>query len=312
MPVTNFRVGRKRVYKDGAYQPWRDIVESDAVPMPDPVPMLDPVPMPDSDMSNPSPTGTNPSPTGTNPSAARGPHSAISNPPFRPLVVNINLHRCGGATIRFFPNFLANREKQTLQQTMLNCRLYRQYYWAGGIKEPRVHVLLNDTATVNNGYAYHGVNMRSLPLTTVPAFEDAARKYARMYNLPNDQWAIGCDLICYRSGHDSVGWHSDDTHDETTVLCVVVESEGDRPVHIRPNERVEPLRDGDEEVELYVREGDAYELDEHCQHGYLHRLPKREKVIARRMVAIFRHGKAKSVEEDTGEPKDAEEYVRRC
>ena len=172
-------------------------------------------------------------------------------------------------------------------------------------------LLSNNESNETNGYAYHGVRMRSLPLAEVPEFEEAAGKYAGMFGLPENRFNIGVDLICYRDGRDSIGWHSDDTHDETVVLCVVVESEGDRPVHLRPNERVSKLADGDEEVELFVREGDAYELDENCQRGYLHRLPKREKVCARRMCAIFRHGVAKNVGVDTGRPKDVEEYFKR-
>jgi hypothetical protein len=235
-------------------------------------------------------------------------------PPGQPLVVNVPLHRAGGSVLRFYPNFLPphSEEKTELQATMLNCRLYRQYYWQGGIKEPRVHVLLsNNASTPNNGYTYHGVRMRALPMSAVPVFEKAATKYANLFHLPDRTWNIGCDLICYRNGCDSVGWHADDTHSETVVLCVVVESAGDRPVHIKPNEKVSPLADGDEEVELYVAEGDAYELDFNCQRGYLHRLPKKEKETARRMVAIFRHGEPKSVYADTGRPLDVEEYYKK-
>ncbi|GMH83199.1 hypothetical protein TrST_g5124 [Triparma strigata] len=160
------------------------------------------------------------------------------------------------------------------------------------------------------GYSYHGVKMRTLPIDLVPEFETLARDFATSFSLPNNIWSIGVDLVVYRDGKDSIGWHADDTQNESCVLAVVIESEGERPVCIRPSKKARALMDGDEEVELYVKEGDGYELDAGCQAGYEHSLPKKRDVKARRMIAIFRQGTVKEVEADTGSPCCVKEYRR--
>ncbi|GMH53586.1 hypothetical protein TL16_g01483 [Triparma laevis f. inornata] len=162
----------------------------------------------------------------------------------------------------------------------------------------------------NLGYNYHGVKMLPIPIDLVPEFELLSREFAGGFELPNKEWSIGCDLVVYRDGKDSIGWHADDTQSESCVLAVVVESDGERPVCIRPNKKVHLLVEGDEEIELYVKEGDGYELDAGCQLGYEHSLPKKKEVKARRMVAIFRQGAVKNVDKDTGNPCCVKEYMR--
>ena len=88
---------------------------------------------------------------------------------------------------------------------------------------------------------------------------------------------------------------------ESVVLCVVVDAPGEpRPVHVRPNLRSGPLSDLDEEVQLYMGEGDGYDMDGVMQSGYEHRLPKRSDVTSPRFVLIFRHGDVASVPVDSG------------
>ncbi len=83
-------------------------------------------------------------------------------------------------------------------------------------------------------------------------------------------------------------------------MCVVVDAPGEaRPVHVRPSPGG-PLSDGDEEIELYLGEGDGYDMDGVMQNGYEHRLPKRMHSKAHRFVLIFRQGNAASVPVDSG------------
>ena len=86
------------------------------------------------------------------------------------------------------------------------------------------------------------------------------------------------------------------------MLCVVVDAPGEqvRPVYIRPNKRAKKLADGDEEVQLYVGEGDAYDMDGIMQSGYEHSLPKNKNNKSHRFVLIFRHGDEASVAKDSG------------
>ena len=77
-----------------------------------------------------------------------------------------------------------------------------------------------------------------------------------------DRWNVGMDMIVYRDGQDSCGWHADDTQNERLVVAVVVECGSARRVCIRPNrkpstgaKRAGPLEVGDEEIELKVGQG---------------------------------------------------------
>ena len=88
---------------------------------------------------------------------------------------------------------------------------------------------------------------------------------------------------------------------ESVVLCVVIDAPGDpRPVHIRPNKRSKPLENGDEEIQLHVGEGDAYDMDGIMQAGYEHCLPKKRDDKSHRFVLLFRHGNEAAVPIDSG------------
>ncbi|GMH73414.1 hypothetical protein TL16_g13072 [Triparma laevis f. inornata] len=214
-------------------------------------------------------------------------------------IIKIKLRR--GSVLKFFPGIISPSDLPPLQKAMEKCQLYRQYERKKGIKEPRVHVLLSSTARMqpNMGYRYHSIKMIPEPLDLVPGFEVLSEKYAKLMSLPNDTWNIGVDLIVYRDGNDSMGFHSDDNQGETSVLAVVVECEDSRPVHIKPHDKI-AKQEGDEQVQLFVRQGDAYELDAGCQAGYEHSLPKKEKSHKRRMVAIFKQGDQRFLAKDSG------------
>ena len=199
-------------------------------------------------------------------------------------------------------------------------------------REPRVHVLLS-ALDDGGGYRYHGIAMRAQPLCDEPDVAALAAACARRVGLAPARnngvdaggalaaaraWSIGADLIVYRDGADSCGWHADDTQGETLVLAVVVESRALRRVRFRPSRqwhaRAPPpppgapggtraLEDGDEELELWIAEGDAYSMDGAVQHGYEHCVPKAPALgdAGRRMVIIFRAGDIAAVPVDTGD-----------
>ena len=191
---------------------------------------------------------------------------------------------------------------------MSSCRLYRQYKFHTYL-EPRVHVMLSKNASSNEGYNYHSVKMKSIPIECVREVERLEHRWSRCMGL-QEGFSIGVDLICYRNGMDSIGWHADDTQEESQVLGVVVESKAQRPVCIRPKGSKSQYRVGDEEVELYVGEGDGYELTSGIQENYEHSLPKRKEISERRMCMIFRHGRRKDIQKDSGNPCDPAEWRR--
>jgi hypothetical protein len=86
---------------------------------------------------------------------------------------------------------------------------------------------------------------------------------AELYRLPNKEWSIGANLVYYRDGNDHTTWHSDDTQGEQLILCIVVDSESHaRPVLVKPKTKTDgDFQDGDEEIIIFVGQGDAYEMD---------------------------------------------------
>lgn len=185
---------------------------------------------------------------------------------------------------------------------------FRQYK-CGNVPEPRLHVLLAQQPSL---YRYHGVTMAAKTLKG--KLEQIAAKSSRYFE--GRSWNVGVDVVCYRDGNDSCGWHADDTQGETLVFCVVLQSQGGpRRVRFRPKfasaspkrkrRRLSCLQRGDEELELWLDEGDAYSMDGEVQVGYEHSVPKVAEEAGRRIVAIMRAGKLfRSSDEkcqDTGE-----------
>jgi hypothetical protein len=73
--------------------------------------------------------------------------------------------------------------------------LYRQYTFSGAYLEPRVHVLLSRNARGNEGFVYHSVQMKSIPLECVKEIEILEREWSEGLGL-KDGFSIGVDLIC--------------------------------------------------------------------------------------------------------------------
>lgn len=184
--------------------------------------------------------------------------------------IEIPLRR--GGRLRVFPNFLSDVRRDKVAYGMNKCDLYRQYYRHGDFRdiEQRTQVLLSSQiSTIYNGsvkkcrpgYQYDGITMMAQPLSHVPQIELLATDLAELYRLPEKQWNIGATLVCYRNGEDHMTWSSNFEQGEVLILCIVVESHTcTRPILIRPKDNA-PLQDGDEEIIVFVGQGDAYEMD---------------------------------------------------
>mmetsp|Transcript_11487 Transcript_11487/g.17385 ORF Transcript_11487/g.17385 Transcript_11487/m.17385 type:complete len:566 (+) Transcript_11487:589-2286(+) len=200
-----------------------------------------------------------------------------------------------------------------MQNTMENCLLYRQYSVFSDnatTPEPRLQVLLSSQAKEEHnfsndgvGYRYRGVSMKAKPISMEPQVESLSRDLAELYRLPNQEWNIGANLLYYRDGNDHTTWHSDDTQGEALILCIVVESHAfARPILVKPK-TTGGFQDGDEEIIIFVGQGDAYEMDGQMQMNYEHCLPvKQDNINAKRSAIIFRHGNTTPVSLDTGIP----------
>ena len=253
--------------------------------------------------------------------------------------IEIPLRR--GGRLRVFPNFLADGRRSKVFDSAEKCPHYRQYTAQTEVPyvEPRVHVLLSSQAKrpgqddeVGVGHVYRGVSVKAKPLSLVPEVESLAQDLADLYRI--GQWDIGVDLVSYRNGKEHIPWHSNDTQGEVLILCIVLKShkslEHIRPILVKPKSNLKPLEDGDEEIIIFVGEGDAYEMDGRpfslfftyslrrtfsnlripsfftqgaMQLSYEHCLPqKNQGEDAKRSVVVFRHGSSVPVSHDTGVP----------
>ena len=241
-----------------------------------------------------------------------------------------------GGTVSIYPKFASATECQEITNYVLDhpTNVLRQYP-IRGVLEPRLHGLLDcqkknhtnlprigsmednaaDTTEIDapigpattTSYAYHGIKMKALGhVTDVPALECVADRAAAAAGIPGD-WNIGCDVIVYRNPYDKIGWHADDTQEESCIFSVIPHSEIIRPLCIAPkgsDGRVMKQRecqDGLEKLKLYVAAGDAYTMDGELQKYYVHSLPRvnttpsqtlSEEIVkhGRRIALIFRHG----------------------
>ena len=181
-----------------------------------------------------------------------------------------------GGTLVYHHNVIDENERGEVCTFMDQCDLFRQYK-TNGFNEPRVHVLLssfaqpldggdcgNNRNKMGPGYGYHGIRMRALPIKIAPPVESFAAKLAAKFNLPNNLWSIGVDLMTYRGGKDRIGWHADDNQGEEMIVTVVVETDPKRIVKIRPKKKKckhESYHDGDEQIELIVTRGNGYRMN---------------------------------------------------
>jgi alkylated DNA repair dioxygenase AlkB len=175
---------------------------------------------------------------------------------------SIDLKR--GGRISFYANLVSDRRCSKVRSEIDTKAQLREYEFRR-FKEKRVHFLLNSKATkdVNArqpGYQYHGVKMKALPLSLMPTVESLASLFAHLFKIEDQNWGIGVDVLLYRNNRDAIGWHADDTQDESIILSVTIGSpESPRCVKIEP--KTDDYKDGDERIELYPRVGDAYTMD---------------------------------------------------
>lgn len=184
--------------------------------------------------------------------------------------IEIPLRR--GGRLRVFPNFVADGRRLKVSQSMDKCTLYRQYWKEGDESsiESRVQVLLSPKTNRPHqghskrgrpGYKYDGVSMMAQPLSMVPPVERLGKDLAELYRLPGNEWNIGTSLVTYRTGNDHMAWNSNCDQSEVLILCIIADSQNcTRPILIRPKGH-DPLQEGDEEIIVFVGQGDAYEMD---------------------------------------------------
>ena len=195
-----------------------------------------------------------------------------------------------GGVIKFFPNLV--EEVEEVKKEMLSQTTYKQYKVRECGNEPRLHALYC-SASRAGGYRYGRVKMASHPLESLSVICGIAEDLASKFGLLDNHWNVGCHLILYRDGKDSIHWHADDTQGEDVVLSLTVDGPvaDARTICFQP--ATTTLKTGDEQLELYPIPGDGYSMDGNVQASYVHAMLKtRPSHVATtgRMAIIFRNG----------------------
>ena len=230
---------------------------------------------------------------------------------------SLRFDMCRGGAIVFFPHLIENDAIEDVRNEMMNINTFKQYKVRDCAPEPRLHVLYCSTKGFqdNGGFQYGRVTMESNPLETLPVISKIADKLAAQFALEDYQWNIGCHLLLYRDGKDSIHWHSDDTQGEDVVLSLTIDGPiaDPRTICFQPAETAS-LRDGDEQIELYPIPGDGYSMDGAVQVGYVHAMLKAKLSFvneSKRMAIIFRNGISRTNLLDNGLSVDTPHAPRR-
>ncbi len=220
----------------------------------------------------------------------------------------------GGGCIKFFSK-LVPMVKEAGEEMKNHFKSLKQYKVRECGDEPRLHALFTSTGS---GYQYGRVQMEGNALSSLPVISMVAKRLATKFKLKNNEWNIGCHLVLYRSGKDSIGWHADDTQGEDVVASLTVNGPtgNARTICFQPASSPE---DGDQQLELFPMIGDVYTMDKRVQEYYVHAMmktkePNEENCNFQRMSIIFRNGEAKTCK-DNGwhvedcSPSKPNEYV---
>jgi hypothetical protein len=108
-----------------------------------------------------------------------------------------------GGVIKFFPNLVG--EVEEVKKEMLSQTTYKQYKVRECGNEPRLHALYC-SASKAGGYGYGTVKMASHRLESIPVICGVAEDLASKFGLLDNHWIVGCHLILYQDGKDSIHW----------------------------------------------------------------------------------------------------------
>lgn len=116
--------------------------------------------------------------------------------------------------------------------------------------------------------------MKGNPLSSLPIISAVVEHFAAKINLKNREcWNIGCHLVLYCNGRESINWHANDTQGEDTVASLTVDGPADdaSTICIQPASSPE---DGDQLLELFPMKGVVYTMDELVQKFNVHAMMK--------------------------------------
>ncbi|KAL7578972.1 hypothetical protein ACA910_019019 [Epithemia clementina (nom. ined.)] len=238
-------------------------------------------------------------------------------------VFNVSLAR--GGSLRVWANLLDKQRLLPIQEEMRSHVRFRQYR-IQNVDEPRLHSMYHSKASCKvaedgtdpmqdenletPGYRYANITMKSRPLSDLPEITRLADELLSVCQV--SEWGIGVNLICYRDGQDKMGLHADDDQGEEKIMAVMIASPlVARRVLIQTAEtkgKASNADDGEiveEQIELFLRPGDAYEMDGVMQQKYVHGVPQDTVQVGdgnQRLAIILRAGQTRWFKKDSGCP----------
>lgn len=242
----------------------------------------------------------------TPPSTVFGDETQVATPSQKSFSLSL------GGKFTIYPNLLSSQRQQALKEELRsNEHLFRQYSIQSG-DEPRAHLLLHDKATMDDfetssqpGYRYGCTTLKARPISMLPNLESFASDMADVCGV--GEWNTGVNVVSYRDNKDKIGFHSDNDQGEERIVTVLVESQdpprGVQIENMRPKGKSKARREGDEQFELFIGQGDGYEMDGEMQKHYVHGVPmSKDTTAASRTAIVFRQGRYEEYTRDSGVP----------
>jgi 2OG-Fe(II) oxygenase superfamily len=180
-----------------------------------------------------------------------------------------------GGELHIYLDLLSPKEQQAVTEELKNnATLFREYGIQGG-KEPRAHFLLHekapdgdidDNSIKSPGYKYGNITMKARPFSHLIHLQQVSNKLKTIAKVKG--WNIGTEVVAYRDGRDSIGFHADDDQGEKLIFTAPLFDPSKARRVVFKNKRMQKdgeqskrPRDGDEEIELLLGAGDAYSMD---------------------------------------------------
>jgi hypothetical protein len=170
-----------------------------------------------------------------------------------------------GGRLRVFPYFLTDTRREELVQAMSSSSSYRQSLCESGRsrRDRATHIpsfsnISNFDDDITMETSNFDVNEKGhYSATMIPEMNNFATDLADLYNLSDRKWNMGVDVRVYSSQRNEMNF--DHSRGEILFLCVVIQ--GTHEVMFKPMGSINTLEDNQEEITLFLGEGDAFEVD---------------------------------------------------
>jgi hypothetical protein len=133
---------------------------------------------------------------------------------------DIRLHHGGRLTI--YTDMINGCDQVDVEDELIEHQELFRCYKIQCTQEPRANLFFHEKATDDDeetkqpGYKYGVTRMTAISFKGFPRLEGVSKKMAELCSVP--YWYIGVNAVCYRDGHDSIGYHADDDQGEDKIL----------------------------------------------------------------------------------------------